>query len=173
MPDLCAAICSAWCTNPAPAADLLQESLLRAWTRAGQWSGRGSVKAWLFRIGTNLALNYLDEGRRHRRVPLETPVESDEDDEPHTPEWMIDEAALGADVLLEQAERRQLLQGAVAALPQDKREVFDLVYTVGMDIHQVAETLDIPHGTVKSRLFYARRKIASQWRLIAREWEES
>ncbi|NKB66156.1 MAG: sigma-70 family RNA polymerase sigma factor [Candidatus Latescibacteria bacterium] len=158
--------------DPAPAADLLQETLLRVWTRADQWSGRGALKAWLFRIATNLALNFLDERRRHRRIPLEKPVEADEDDQPQTPEWMIDRAALGADTLLENSERRHLLQEAVAALPQEKREVFDMVYVAGMDIHQVAEVLEIPNGTVKSRLFYARRKVADQWRLIAREWEE-
>src|SRR5687767_2583288 len=48
----------------AAADDLLQEALLRVWTRADRWDGRGAVKAWLFRIATNLALNHLRTVRR-------------------------------------------------------------------------------------------------------------
>ena len=67
-----------------------------------------------------------------------------------------DEAALGADVLLEQAERRQLLQKVVEQLPEDKRAVFQMAYESDMGLREIAEELDIPVGTIKSRLYYAR-----------------
>ena len=49
--------------------DLLQEVFLRLWTRAEQWDGRGSLRAWLGRIATNLALNHLRSVRRRRLRP--------------------------------------------------------------------------------------------------------
>src|SRR5258708_7198080 len=51
--------------------DVVQEVFLRIWTRAEQWNGRGTFKAWLFRIATNLTLNYLRTLRRCRQQPLE------------------------------------------------------------------------------------------------------
>ena len=52
--------------------DLLQETYLRVWTRAGQWNGQGAVKGWLFRIATNLALNHL---RTRKRRPKQPPAQ--------------------------------------------------------------------------------------------------
>src|SRR5687767_6259630 len=57
--------------DPLAADDLLQEVLLRVWTRADTWDGRGAVKAWLFRIATNLALNPLRTLRRRHERSLE------------------------------------------------------------------------------------------------------
>src|SRR6266700_97427 len=58
--------------DSATAEDLLQELLLRIWTRADQWDG-GSVKSWLYRIATNLALNHLRTVRRRRESSLDPP----------------------------------------------------------------------------------------------------
>ena len=110
--------------------------------------------------------------RRRRQQPLALPVEEEDEEEFETPAWMIDAAALGADVLLEQAECRALLQGVVEGLPEEKRQVLHMVYDDEMELHEVAEELDIPLGTIKSRLYYARQYVARQWREIAREWEE-
>ena len=81
---------------------------------------------------------------------------------------MIDEAAIGADEQYETAERRQLLDGLVDELPEDKREVLRLVYDAEMDVRDVADHLGIPEGTVKSRMHHARRRLADQWRDIER-----
>lgn len=52
------------------AQDLVQETFLRVWTRAEQWSGQGSFKSWLYRIATNLAINHLRATRRHPALPF-------------------------------------------------------------------------------------------------------
>jgi RNA polymerase sigma-70 factor (ECF subfamily) len=52
--------------HDAPAQDLVQEVFLRVWTRGEQWDGRGTFKAWLYRVATNLALNHLRTVRRRR-----------------------------------------------------------------------------------------------------------
>ena len=57
------------------AEDVVQEVFLRVWTCAAQWDGRGTFKAWLFRIATNVALNHLRAMRRRREQQLEVPAD--------------------------------------------------------------------------------------------------
>ena len=145
--------------------DLVQEAFLRVWTRAEQWDGRGSFRGWLFRIATNLALNHLRSVRRRRQRPLEPPPEplGDEDDEPMAPAWMIDASALGPDAVVELAEERELCRRLIDRLPEDKREVFRMAHEAEMPVREIAEALGIPVGTVKSRLHYAAKRLASEW----------
>ena len=154
-----------WATrDPNLAEDVTQEVFLRIWNRAGQWSGQGSFRAWLFRIARNLSLNQLRSRNRRREQPLETPPPWDEEEEePPVPGWMIDRAALGPDLALERAEQRRILQELIDALPEEKREVFQMVYGDEVALREVAQRLEIPEGTVKSRLFHARRQIAEAW----------
>ncbi len=147
------------------AEDLLQETLLRAWIHAAQWDGRGTPRAWLFRVATNLALNYVRTLRRRRQQPLDLPPDlAEPDEEPAIPGWMIDTASLGPDEALELAERRDLLRRLVAELPEEKRAVLRLIHEAEMEIGEVAQALGIPPGTVKSRLHYATRRLARAWR---------
>lgn len=155
------------------AEDIVQEVFLRIWTRAEQWQERGSFKSWLFRIATNLTLNYLRTQRRRRQQPLETAADPfDESDESGIPAWMVEHAHPGPEMLVEQSERNQLLQQLVEELPAEKRAVFRLVHDAEMGTRQVAQTLGIPEGTVKSRLHYATRRLAQQWRDLQQEWED-
>lgn len=154
------------------AEDIVQEVFLRIWMHAEQWHERGSFKSWLFRIATNLTLNYLRAQRRRRLQPLEVPADPfDESDESNVPAWMVEHAHPGPEIILEQGERSQLLQQLVEGLPEEKRAVFRLVHDAEMGTRQVAQTLGIPEGTVKSRLHYATRRLAQQWRDLQQEWE--
>ncbi|MDE2797969.1 MAG: sigma-70 family RNA polymerase sigma factor [Gemmatimonadota bacterium] len=154
-----------WITrDPVAADDLTQEVFLRVWNRADQWSGQGSFRGWLFRIARNLSLNQLRSQSRRREQPLEMPSLYDEEDEEQpVPGWMIDRAALGPDVQLERAEQRRILQALIDALPEEKREIFQMVYEDEVALREVAERLAIPEGTVKSRLFHARKQLAGAW----------
>ena len=154
-----------WVTrDPVAADDLTQEVFLRVWNRADQWSGQGSFRGWLFRIARNLSLNQLRSQSRRREQPLEMPSLYDEEDEEQpVPGWMIDRAALGPDVQLERAEQRRILQALIDALPGEKREIFQMVYEDEVTLREVAERLAIPEGTVKSRLFHARKQLAEAW----------
>ena len=148
--------------NEAAAEDTLQDVFLRVWTRAEQYDGRGSVTGWLMRTATNLALNHLRSTRRRRQRPLVTQRAPDEDAENAVPGWMVDEASLRPDELMELAERRSACREAIDALPELKREVIRLVHEAEMDISEVADRLGIPPGTVKSRLHYARGDLAER-----------
>jgi RNA polymerase sigma-70 factor, ECF subfamily len=87
------------------------------------------------------------------------------------PSWMVDHSLPSPDVILEHSERNELLQQLVEGLPTEKRVVFRLVYENEMATRQVAQTLGIPEGTVKSRLHYATRRLAQAWRDLQQEWE--
>ena len=143
--------------------DLLQETFYRVWTRADQWAGSGRVKGWIFRIATNLALNHLRATAR--RKPLELPAEDIKDEEENpAPGWLVDTSSLGPAAVAEQLEQRARLQRLVDGLPEGKREVIRLFYDAEMEITEVSEALDIPEGTVKARLYHARRDLAREWR---------
>ncbi|MEW5873495.1 MAG: sigma-70 family RNA polymerase sigma factor [Chloroflexota bacterium] len=145
-----------------PAAeDLLQETFLRVWRRAGQWSGQGAVKAWLFRIATNLALNHLRTRRRRPEQPLDLPdyCADVEDDLPDTPAWLVDSASLGPEAVVEQVEQAARLRQILRGLPEDKRELLHLVHQMEFSLREAADELGIPEGTAKSRLHYAREQV--------------
>lgn len=163
--------------DEAIAGDLLQESLIRVWNHAGQWQGRGKLKAWLLRIATNQALNHLQSAQRRREQPLEVPGDrvvntDDDDDQPLVPGWMIDPTA-GPDMDAEQAEQAALLRNAIDALPPEKRTVFNMAHRDDMDMRTIAETLGIPEGTAKSRLHYTMKTLLEQWKEMTTDEESS
>ena len=151
--------------NDAAAQDVVQEVFLRVWTRAEQWRGIGTFKAWLYRIATNLALNHLRSIRRRKELPLPVP-DSEQDDESLPPAWLIDDATPEPDVVLEWAEQHTTFRRLVGMLSKEKREVFRLVHEMEMSVRGAADELDIPEGTVKSRLYYAKKQLAREWRAL-------
>ncbi len=85
-----------------------------------------------------------------------------DEDEGGMPGWMIDAVSPGPEVLCEQSERMTLLHLLLDRLPEEKREVIRLVHEAELEIHEVAERLGIPEGTVKSRLHYAKKHLARE-----------
>lgn len=158
--------------NADAADDMAQEVFLRVWLRADQWDGRGSCTGWLLRIATNLALNHLRTQRRRRELPLESPshphVGSDYEGDPT---WADDAMTLGPETLCLQQEQLQVLQTLIDALPIEKREVIRLVHEAEMELREIAEHLGVPEGTVKSRLYYARKALQHEWRDLGMEDE--
>jgi RNA polymerase sigma-70 factor (ECF subfamily) len=155
------------------AQDLVQETFLRAWQRAGQWDGSGTLKAWLYRIATNLALNHLRTVRRRRELPLQTGGQTGEEEDEDVPAWLSDDAALGPDAAVERSERLAQVRQLVDQLSDDKRRLVRLVHEHEMSVRDAADELGIPEGTAKSRLHYARKQLARQWQALEQRWEES
>lgn len=132
--------------NADDAQDLVQEVLLRV--RRGLASYRpGTMEGWLSRITTNA---FLDEVRRRRRRPVE-PLE-DRFDDPGDP-------APGADDVFHATRRGEDVQAAIRALPAEHRAVLVLCDVVGLGYAEIAEALDVPLGTVRSRLHRARARL--------------
>jgi RNA polymerase sigma-70 factor (ECF subfamily) len=145
--------------------DLMQEAFLRVWLHADGWQGRGAVTGWLFRIATNLALNHLRSARRRPQQPLEDSVMTgDEGLERTMASWLTDPASPDPETLYEQAERRERLHRLIDDLPEEKREVVRLVHEAELEPFEVAALLGLPEGTIRSRLHYARKRLAREWR---------
>ena len=127
--------------NPALAEDILQESLLAIWQGAKRFRGEGSVLAWMFSIVHHKAM------RVFRRKPT---LELDEEMmDPARFETMVDDR-------LSAIECKSQLRDGLKTLSVEHRTVLELVFLQGMSLREVAKICDIPQGTVKSRLKYAK-----------------
>jgi len=138
--------------HEADALDAVQEGFVKALTHLDSFQGRSSFKTWLMRVVSNAA---LDLGRqRGRRETLSLEAAGLADGNGPQPALTPDPARG-----LEQADLRQLLDRALAALPEAQRRTFVLHADGGLSYREVAEVLGISIGTVMSRLFYARQKL--------------
>lgn len=142
--------------NEEEALDLSQEAWIKAWQRLGQFEGESSFTTWLTRITINLCLDHLRRTQRFRAEPL---PESSE--EPEAWERLLPPVWINPTQRLESAELRQRIDEAMGKLTPAHRAVLVLHEFEGMEYRQIAETLGISIGTVMSRLFYARRRLAA------------
>jgi RNA polymerase sigma-70 factor (ECF subfamily) len=145
--------------NEADALDAVQEGFVKALLHLTGFQGRSSFKTWLLRVVSNAA---LDLGRqRGRRETLSLDVFGPGDRERIDP-LLLDDPARG----LDRADLRNLLDRALATLPEAQRRTFVLHADAELSYREVAEVLGISIGTVMSRLYYARQKlraVLSQW----------
>ena len=132
--------------NEAMAEDLLSDVFLDVWRQADRFQARSSVSTWLMAIARFKALS----ARRVRKD-----AELDE-----TIEATVADSADDPEVMLEKKSRDALVRKAVTTLSPEHREVIDLVYYHEKSVDECAQILGVPSGTVKTRMFYARRKLA-------------
>jgi RNA polymerase sigma-70 factor, ECF subfamily len=134
------------------AEDATQDAFIRAWQNIGTFQ-TGSVRSWLYKIATNRAYDMLRASARRPAGSLEAELVEIE------PIWTTGAGEESPDAHALRRELSIYLERALAALPEDQRMVVLLVDVQGLDYHEVAETLGIALGTVKSRLSRARAKI--------------
>jgi RNA polymerase sigma-70 factor, ECF subfamily len=128
------------------AEDLLSDVFLDVWRQAGQFEARASVSTWLLAIARNKALTAM---RRRIDAALDDEIiakVADPADDPET--------------ALRNKDRDEVLRRSLARLSLEHGEVIDLVYYHGKSVAEVADIIGIPEATVKTRMFYARRKLA-------------
>ncbi len=128
------------------AEDLISEVFLDVWRQAGRFEARSAVSTWLLAIARYKALSAL------RRRPDE---ELDEE-----AAAAIEDPADDPEVAIEKKDKGEILQKCLAALSPEHREIIDLVYYHEKSVEEVAEIVDIPGNTVKTRMFYARKRLA-------------
>lgn len=138
-------VCRRILGNPDDALDATQEALLSIATRVATFDGRARFSTWAYRVATNAA---LDEARRRGRRPA--PAEQLPETDRHTPP-----ASLDTDV----ADRIDV-DAALAELTPEYRAAVALRDLVGMDYAEIAVVLDIPPGTVRSRISRGRAVLA-------------
>ena len=137
--------------DPEEAADALQDALISAFRRADQFRGDSAVTTWLHRIVVNASLDRL----RRRAVRFAQPLPDDNDDLP---------GAVVADPTdhLDRRMTQLVVTAALAELPDDQRNAVLLVDVEGWSVEEAARMLDCPEGTVKSRCFRGRAKLAKR-----------
>ena len=143
--------------NATDAEDLVQETFLRAYQGLPNFDGRASLGTWLYRIATNLCIDH--RRRRARRVPtVSYSLQEDENGEPaewdipdyHTPNPL--DAALNR-------ELERVVEDAISKLSPKLKTVLLLYDVEELSYEEIARVLNIPIGTVKSRLNHARTQI--------------
>lgn len=130
--------------DPEAAADLLQDVFLRVYRFARRIDPSRPLEPWLYRVTANLAYTWLKRRKRWYRYLIEVG------------EWLARELGPGPQRQLELDEEAARARKAVAALPVSQRMVVVLFYLNDLSVEEIAGILDIPKGTVKSRLYYAR-----------------
>ncbi len=137
------------------AADATQEAFLSAFRAIKSFRG-GSFKAWLLRTVTNACYDELRRQKRRPTTPLEP--ETDDGEEMEAPRWLAD-PSMSPEQEIEVDELEHAIQHCLEALPVEFRTVVVLTDLQGMDYKEVAATIRVPLGTIKSRLARARLRL--------------
>jgi RNA polymerase sigma-70 factor, ECF subfamily len=131
--------------NETVAEDLLSDVFLDVWRQAGRFQARSAVSTWLLAIARFKALS----ARRGRKdAELDETIEATVADSSDNPE-----------VVLQKKSRDQFVRTALTTLSLEHREIIDLVYYHDKSVDECAQILGVPPGTVKTRMFYARKKL--------------
>jgi RNA polymerase sigma-70 factor (ECF subfamily) len=136
--------------------DLAQEVFIKAYYAIRRYRGDSAFSTWLYRIAVNVA---LDELRREKRRRIFTFARAGEHELTENAVTGSTDRGDRADVLLEQNELYETLQGALKKIPKKHRVVFTLREIEGFSYAEIAEMVSCSIGTVKSRLFHARLKL--------------
>ena len=131
------------CGNMQVAEDAAQESFIQAWLRLPSYRPKSSLRNWLYRIAVNTAIDML---RKEKRI-LPGAVE----------DFSLTDSDPGPEALVSNSEQMELVQEAVLTLPDASRAVLVLREFEGLSYQEIADALEIPVGTVMSRLNYARK----------------
>ncbi len=135
------AVCRRITGNESDAADAAQEALIAMVRGLHRFDGRSAFSTWVYRIATNAS---LDELRRRRRRPLSVVHDDDRAD--------LEAADSSSALPFDQIADRELLERALLDVPEDFRIPVVLRDVADLDYQEIADTLDVPIGTVKSRI---------------------
>lgn len=138
------------------AIDLSQEAWVKGWQRLAQFHGESSFATWMTRIVINLCLDQLRKQKRHREESIE-----EMDDETGGVERQMPVVTANPTAGLEREELRKRIDQALGQLSNEHRSVLVLHEFQEMEYKEIAKTMGCSIGTVMSRLFYARRKMAA------------
>ena len=158
--------------SPTLAEEVFQATFLRVHEKCHLFTADRPVRPWLYSMATHLAIDALRKEGRHQVASLDRPYE----DEEGSAGALID--LLRSPVpsplaRLEAAERAEWAQRAVDELPDRQRVAILLVFFQGLKYHEVAEILQLPLGTVKSRVHKALVALNAAWRRDHRSGEET
>ena len=137
------------------AEDLISEVFLDVWRQAGKFEGRSAVSTWLLAIARFKALSAL-----RRRTDAELDEETAE---------AIEDTSDDPEVALEKKDKSAVIRKCLVHLSAEHREIIDLVYYHEKSVEEVAAIVGIPENTVKTRMFYARKRLADLLKAVGIE----
>jgi RNA polymerase sigma-70 factor, ECF subfamily len=155
-----ARLLSRFIRDPAEVEDVTQEAFIKAYRALPAFRGDSAFYTWLYRIGINTAKNYLMA--MGRRAPTSTEVEAEEAEGFEEGEQLRD-INTPESVLLSN-EIAQTVNSTIEKLPEELRRAIQMREIEGMSYEDIAQAMDCPIGTVRSRIFRAREAIAQQLR---------
>ena len=149
--------------DPHLADDVFQTTFVQVFSKAAQYEPGRPVRPWLYAIATNQAIDALRRRGRRADRGADAACAPDEDGEVRPLFELLPAADAGPPDHADRAEQRTLVRAAVDRLPELLRQVVLLAYFQGLKYKEVADVLDIPVGTVKSRLHAALAKLTEDW----------
>jgi RNA polymerase sigma-70 factor (ECF subfamily) len=149
--------------DPDAASDIVQDAFLRAYRSFEDFRG-GDTRAWVFAIVRNCHNAWQNEGRRKARYEVSLTVDSDDDAE-HPVNRVASEIDTPEASTMRRSEAARV-RGVIAGLPEAMREVLVLRELEDFSYKAISEVLDIPVGTVMSRLARARAEFGEAWRAL-------
>ena len=144
--------------------DLAQETFIRAYRALGQFRGDAQFYTWLYRIAVNTAKKQLMELKRDPLV-FQSQMKSGDDDETSGSERELNPSVADTETpeaVLASKEIAEAVNAAMDALPEELRNAIALREIEGLSYEEIAQALDCPIGTVRSRIFRAREAISSR-----------
>lgn len=140
--------------------DVTQEAFIKAYRALGNFRGDSAFYTWLYRIAVNTAKNYLIS--QGRRAPTSTGYDPEEAENFEDAMGLRDVATPDAELMSKQIG--QIVTRTINALPDELRTAITLREIEGLSYEEIAEIMDCPIGTVRSRIFRAREAVATQLR---------
>ena len=150
--------------DAAMAEDAFQGAFLQLHLKCDQFEPGRKVRPWLYTIATNQAIDAQRRNKRHRMVSLDRRQSHGGQDDVGSLIDLLENQQSGPDEQLEAVEQRDFMRDAVASLPEQLQAAVNLIYYQGLKYREAAEVLDIPVGTVKSRLHTAILKLNEAYR---------
>ena len=146
------------------AADVFQNTFVQVFVKIDQYQPGRAVRPWLYAIATNQAIDALRRRARRKDTRADTGGDGDPaDGRVRTLSDVLPDPSLGPGEAAELTEERARVRTAVGRLPEGLRQVVLLAYFQNLKYQEIADALDIPLGTVKSRLHAAMHKLADDW----------
>lgn len=146
--------------DPAEAEDVAQEAFVKAYRALPNFRGESAFYTWLYRIGVNAAKNWLMA--QGRRAPVMSEIADSEEEDAANDSLLRDDAT--PDRVLMSKQIGETVNAAMDALPEDLRTAIVLREIDGLSYEEIAQVMDCPVGTVRSRIFRAREAIAIRLR---------
>jgi len=141
--------------NPDDAFDISQDAFLRAYNSLSSFHGESKLSVWLYRLTSNLCIDFLRKKKRRNEVSLT--VSDDEDEEI----LQIPDERFSPETEVERAEQKEAIRAGLEQLPDSDRQILVLRELNGLSYEEIAEVLQLELGTVKSKLFRARKKLCA------------